>query len=84
MFTMPKISISMRNSNGVHPSLVRANAYLISQNKEKLDLVNTVEEKTNILKALWATEFNAVVTNDWETVEFNQAQDRTLFLLQWG
>lgn len=84
MFTEPKISISMRNSNGVHPSLVRANAYLISQNQEKLDLASTVEEKTAILKAAWTTQFNAVVINNWDAVEFSQAQDKTLFLLQWG
>jgi hypothetical protein len=84
MLTVSKISVSMRNSDGVHPSLVRANAYLISQHKEQLDLARTAEEKASILKVLWAEEFNALVINDWETVEFRQAQDKTLFLLQWG
>ena len=84
MLPVPKICVSIRNSDGVHPSLVRANAYLISQHKEQLDSAKTAEEKTGILKILWNTEFNALVINDWETVEFRQAQDKTLFLLQWG
>jgi hypothetical protein len=84
MLTVPKICVSMRNSDGVHPSLVRANAYLISQHKEHLDLAKTAEEKNDILKILWKKEFNAEVIDDWETVEFSQAQDKTLFLLQWG
>ena len=84
MSAMPKISISIRTLEGVCPSIVRANAYLICQNKKILDLVNTDEEKTNTLKNLWTTEFNATIINDWETVEFRQAHDKTLFLLQWG
>ena len=84
MSAMPKISIPIRTLDGVCPSIVRANAHLISQNKIMLDSANTDEEKTNILKNLWRTEFNATIIDDWQEVEFSQAHDKTLFLLQWG
>lgn len=76
--------ILIKTDAGIQSSFIRANSHLISQNTQILSLANTAEEKNQILKQLWATEFNAKIVNEWELIKFDQEQDRTMFLLQWG
>jgi hypothetical protein len=76
--------ILIRTDTGIQSSFIRANSHLISQNTQILSLANTAEEKNQILKQLWATKFNARIVDGWEFIRFDQDQDRTMFLLQWG
>lgn len=74
------------NESGMHPAFVRANSYIIKKYNKKLCLKK--HESTSQLfqkvKIYWKKEWNIIISDDWNYLEFPSEYKLYIFLLRWG
>ena len=85
---MTTYRITIYNNNRVSPAFVRANSYLVDQHSNLFTEKNLMKNQ-QLLENLWLTEFKGKLIFDqtlmmWSSVEFDNDQDKTMFLIKWG
>jgi hypothetical protein len=81
-------SLTLYLSSRPIPIFIRANSHLIDQHPG-IFAEKDLAKNQKLLENLWLTEFKGkLIFNQtlmmWDSIEFDNDQDKTMFLIKWG
>jgi hypothetical protein len=82
---MRQLTIPIITDTKINSIFLKANSYVLKKHNDRFNNIKNYEEKLNLLKSLWGTEFFADLITDNETpisIQFHNENSMTLFFFK--